>query len=169
MHLSAFRSLQEYDSSFGAPRQYKRHPFHATLAKRFIVAETFCDDEPSEQVMRLVDQQARSLQGSQCEEDKFKVQKVARQLRGTVSRKKPAVAFASAISEKVLDVRHHYKAVPIEAVGIQTGMVLGKDAFDAKLEDMTKQPPDIVSTSQSCSWWTPAAFNLNCPLADLYM
>lgn len=147
----------------------RRSVFNLACNTQLAVALRSTNFQLTDAFRELVATRSRGIISTQLIEDEFKVQKTDGQIKGSKAYRKPEIGMSSIISRKVVEERHHYKAVNFEVSSSFMGQRLPRDAFEVDRQSLSMDLRPIASTSQSPPWWSPSATNAGTPIADLYM
>ena len=113
--------------------QFRRHPMHLTAVQQYAAAFRCIGGLVDPALLELVKTHASGIRGSHLEEDKFKVQKVDKELVGTKGIKPAEASFTKVMKMQVVSERHHYKPVEICTGGLSVGDQLDKSHYHAAL------------------------------------
>lgn len=148
---------------------FSRHTFQCTDNKQFIAGLEAEGGKATPKLMDFVRRRCTGIVSTQLIEDQFKAQKTDGIVRGSKGFRKPEVSFARVLRSKVCESRHSYSIVDYEVSANSIGDRLGRKCFEVQDSELSMNLSGIASTSPSPTWWSPAASNVNVPVADLFL
>ena len=94
-------------------KHFRRHLMLLVAVKQFQHGYQ-AGENHREEFRNLLRRRCRSFSGSVLEEEKFKVMKTDKQLKGSKAFRKPEVCFARCLEQGVVHKRHGYKPITVD-------------------------------------------------------
>mmetsp|Transcript_110224 Transcript_110224/g.351305 ORF Transcript_110224/g.351305 Transcript_110224/m.351305 type:complete len:577 (+) Transcript_110224:1936-3666(+) len=117
----------------------------------------------------LLRKRTRLMVSTIAVEETIGVQKNTRMSAAQRRFKKPETSYFVALKGNLLGSRHKYKTISADIPLASKLRTFSDDAFRAKAANRSMNLAEVVGTSQTPSWYSPSATNMNVPIADLFM